>query len=222
MEDVGTVTTMNTGVTLIAKWGKERITLEGLNSETTIRCVKDLLSERTGVLQKRQKLIGLSAKGGMKVDDDLILSDLKVKNGKSTDPSEGVVHQFIMMGTKEEQIFVDPAEKDDMPDVVDDFDLDFNAGSSEVRFLSQENFSYCRISQWIYWWLKWLQHVANGENLKKFTEHTAVHIMNEPRDGKPLLVLDLDHTLLDFSSRRLQQDSSTNLVGEGMAASMKR
>ena len=64
--------------------------------------------------------------------------------------------------------------------------------------------------------------MANGENLKKFTEHTAVHIMNEPREGKPLLVLDLDHTLLDFSSKRLQQDSSTHVVGAGMAAVMKR
>ncbi len=69
---------------------------------------------------------------------------------------------------------------------------------------------------------KWLQHVANGENLKKFTEHTTVHIMNEPREGMPLLVLDLDHTLLDFSSRRLQEDNSTHVVGQGMAAAMKR
>jgi hypothetical protein len=35
---------------------------------------------------------------------------------------------------------VDPKEKDDLPDVIDDFDLDFNAGSSE-----------------------WLNHVANGK-----------------------------------------------------------
>lgn len=123
----------NTGVTLVAKWGKEKITLEGLNTETTIGNVKDLLSERTGVLQKRQKLIGLSAKDGVKVNDDLMLGDLKVKNGKIKDDKEGIVHQFIMMGTKEEQIFVDPGDKEDLPDVVDDFDLDFNAGSNEVR-----------------------------------------------------------------------------------------
>ncbi len=103
-----------------------------------------------------------------------------------------------MMGTKEEHIFVDPNDKDGLPDVIDDFDLDFNAGSSE-----------------------WLRHVANGENLKKFTESTAIHIMNEPRPGKPLLVLDLDHALLDFSSRTLQRDSTLQ-VGAGMAAAMKR
>jgi hypothetical protein len=46
--------------------------------------------------------------------------------------------------------------------------------------------------------------------------------MNEPREGKPLLVLDLDHTLLDFSSKTLQRDNGTHQVGAGMAAAMKR
>ena len=135
------ISNYHAGVTLIAKWGKERITLEGLNAETTVGKVKDLLSERTGVLQKRQKLIGLSAKGGAKISDDIMLGDLKVKSGKSNDANECIVHQFIMMGTKEEQIFVDPGEKDDLPDVVDDFDLDFNAGSSEVRTRYSSHFN---------------------------------------------------------------------------------
>jgi ubiquitin-like domain-containing CTD phosphatase 1 len=185
------------GVTMIAKWGKERVTLDQLDSETTIGTLKDLLSERTGVLPKRQKLIGLKAQSS-KIHDGILLKDLKLKNGKKNGTSEGIVLEFIMMGTKEEHIFVDPNDKDGLPDVIDDFDLDFNAGSSE-----------------------WLRHVANGENLKKFTESTAIHIMNEPRPGKPLLVLDLDHALLDFSSRTLQRDSTLQ-VGAGMAAAMKR
>ena len=122
----------NPGLTLMAKWGKERIVLEGLNGEATIGNVKDLLEDRTGVLPKRQKLIGLTAIGGAKVTDALTIGDLKVKSGKSQDGYSGVVHSFIMMGSREEHIFVDPSEKDDLPDVVDDFDLDFNAGSSEV------------------------------------------------------------------------------------------
>jgi ubiquitin-like domain-containing CTD phosphatase 1 len=122
------------GITLVAKWGKERISIDSLDENTTIGQVKDLLSERTGVLQKRQKLIGLTVKGRSKVDDNVIIGDLKLKAGKKTDPSRKI-HEFIMMGTKEEQIFVDPGDKDDLPDVVDDFDLDFNAGSSEVSRL---------------------------------------------------------------------------------------
>lgn len=121
-------------VVLVAKWGKVRITLEQLALETTIAQVKNLLFEKTGVLPKRQKLIGLAAKkGGAKVGDENLLGDLKVK-GKKSIQDDGVVHQFILMGTAEADIFVDPGDKDDLPDVVDDFDLDFNAGSSEVSF----------------------------------------------------------------------------------------
>ena len=106
------------------------------------------------------------------------------------------------MGTPEDEIFVDPAERgDDLPDVMDDFDLDWNAGSAE-----------------------WLHHKAAQDNLKKFTAQTPVHVMHPPRDGKPLLVLDLDHTLLDFSSKTLQEDTSaaTRIPGQGLAAAMKR
>lgn len=186
------------GITLIAKWGKERVVLENLDGETTVGAVKDLLAQRTGVLSKRQKLIGLKTKSS-KLNDGVVLKDLKVKNAKKTETDGFVSHEFIMMGTKEENIFVDPNEKDDLPEVVDDFDLDFNAGSSE-----------------------WLQHVANGENLKIFTESTIIHTMTEPRPGKPLLVLDLDHTLLDFNSKTLMRDASTLQVGVGSAAAMKR
>lgn len=43
--------------------------------------------------------------------------------------------------------------------------------------------------------------------------------MNEPRENKPLLVLDLDHTLLDFSSKTLQRDTGTT---GAVANAMKR
>ena len=116
-------------VTLVAKFGKERITLENLDAQTTtIGHVKGLLHQQTRVLPKRQKLVGLVAlQGGAKgVHDDLPLSELKSKNNKST-----ITHQFILMGTPEEAIFVDPSERDDLPDVLDDFGLEFNAGSDE-------------------------------------------------------------------------------------------
>ena len=61
---------------------------------------------------------------------------------------------------------------------------------------------------------QWIQHKAKEDNLQKFTESTEVHIINPPRrtaNGahKPLLVLDLDHTLLDFSSRALTENGAT-------------
>jgi hypothetical protein len=130
-------------ITLVAKFGKERITLEDVTKETTIGQVKDLLSEQTGVLPKRQKLIGLTVNAGGSskvIGDNVVLADLKVKPGKKSDPADGIVHHFLMMGTPEENIFVDPSDKDDLPDVVDDFDLDFNAGSSEARYKIVCNF----------------------------------------------------------------------------------
>ena len=128
-----------TVVTLIAKWGKERITLEDLAGDVSIAEVKEMLFERTCVLPKRQKLIGLmsnkSGGGSTKtVGDDVLLADLKVKRKSfNDDQNNNIIHEFILMGTPEEQIFIDPADRDDLPDVVDDFDLDFFAGSSEVR-----------------------------------------------------------------------------------------
>lgn len=193
-QDVAEITALE-GITLVAKWGKERVTLENVSPATTIGQVKVMLSQHTNILPKRQKLIGLVvANGGGKVTDDILVKDLKSKGKKQN--GEGATFQFILMGTQEHHIFVDPHEKDDLPDVIDDFDLDFNAGSEQ-----------------------WLNHVAAGESLKKFTETTVIHIMNEPRQGKPLMVLDLDHTLLDFSSKSILRD--TSIHGES-AAKMKR
>merc|ERR1719410_485055 len=149
-----------------------------------------MLTEETNILPKRQKLIGLVIQSGEKAQDINSIQDLKFKKIKP-------MQEFILMGTSEKEIFIDPTDKDDLPDVVDDFELDFTAGSEE-----------------------WVEHLATGENLKNFTESTTIHVMNEPRDGKPLLVLDLDHTLLDFSSRRLQ--NSNALTSSSLASSMKR
>lgn len=132
--------------TLVAKWGKQRIVLENMTAEDTIGTVKDRLTEQTGVLQKRQKLIGLTAAiGGSKaVNDETKLGDLKVKAAKKDArtlfeerfaSSIGIIHECILMGTAEADIFVDPSDKDDLPDVVDDFDLDFNV-SLQVEELS--------------------------------------------------------------------------------------
>ena len=191
-------------ITLIAKFGKERIHLTGLSPDMTIGQVKGELQQHTHILPKRQKLLGLTAQtGGAKgVHDQLPLSQLKLKNNNATAKQQ---HQFILMGTPEEAIFVDPHQlsSDDLPEVVDDFELDFNAGSD-----------------------LWLRHVSNGENLQKFTAQTAVHLMHPPRPNKPLLVLDLDHTLLDFSSRAFLRnnhpDGAMGVVGHGVAAAMKR
>lgn len=105
------------GITLVAKWGKAgSITLDQLDSDTSIAQVKELLQTHTRILPKRQKLVGLKAVTG-KVEDATTLKELKAKSGKTTAPDGGVVHSFILMGTPEEEIFIDPADRDDLPDV---------------------------------------------------------------------------------------------------------
>ena len=39
---------------------------------------------------------------------------------------------------------------------------------------------------------QWHRSRRNAENLEKFTKSTTINLINEPRQGKPLLVLDLD------------------------------
>ena len=71
-------------VTLIAKWGKEKIELNDLSPTTNIAQVKDMLSEKTNVLPKRQKLIGLTTLTKVKVTDQVLLSELKPKSKAMT------------------------------------------------------------------------------------------------------------------------------------------
>jgi len=179
-------------ITLVAKWGKEQIELSNLSPTTNISQVKDTIREKTNVLPKRQKLIGLTTKSKAKITDGVTLSELKPKPNavSERDGSIHITFNFILMGTPEEEIFVDPDDHDDLPKVVDDFDLDFNAGTDE-----------------------WLAHIKTSENLQKFTESTNIYVMNEPRPGKPLMVLDLDHTLLDFCRRTVERSANGNSDG---------
>ena len=200
----------------------------------TILDLKRRLTTSTNVLEKRQKLIGLNLKSNNKppLDTDQLVN-LKFKTKKvvkqENDDTEitTYLHQFMLVGTAESEILVD-VNPDDVTDVVDDFDCEYNAGSEE-----------------------WRRLIGNGENLKKFTKTTSIFFMNPmrgidgrelpssvdatgaaiptssssssttqqltPRTVKPLLVLDLDHTLLDFSSRAIQNASpESNDVSESL------
>ena len=76
------------------------------------------LEDHTGVLAKRQKIIGMMHKGRMAADD-MALSDVKL--GK----------KLMLIGTAEKDIIVEP-DPEDLPDVFNDLDLDYSGdGSSE-------------------------------------------------------------------------------------------
>ena len=91
--------------------------------------------------------------------------------------------KLTMMGTPESSIFVDPSDMDVLPDVVDDFDSEWNAGTE-----------------------KWFESIRNDVKLREYIDKTDVHFINPLRNNReggryPLCVLDLDHTLMDFSRR---------------------
>ena len=105
-------------VTLVAKYGKEKIELASLPPSTSILEVKELLRQKTGILPMRQKMIGLKvSSGASSVADETRLGELKVRKGG--DSNANVVHQFILMGTPEEAIFVDPSDKGEIQLCVD-------------------------------------------------------------------------------------------------------
>jgi hypothetical protein len=105
-------------VTLVAKYGKEKIELASLPPSTSILEVKELLRQKTGILPMRQKMIGLKvSSGASSVADETRLGELKVRKGGDSNAS--VVHQFILMGTPEEAIFVDPSDKGEIQLCVD-------------------------------------------------------------------------------------------------------
>ena len=211
-----------TTTTLTAKYGKQTITIPNLPSQTTtIATVKQIILEQTNILPKRQKFIGLTlrketqqpshnqqedSKRRKIIQDECTLDKLDIKKPKEcTFDFNGNVlhahHSFILMGTPEQEIFIDP---DDISSsmssgtntVMNDFDFDFNAGSSE-----------------------WKQHFANHTNLVEKTHSTNVHVMNPPRNGKKLMVLDLDHTLLDFSSKKIVNSDRAAAAAANAAAS---
>jgi hypothetical protein len=67
------------------------------------------------------RLIGL-IKGKLPTDDTLLGEFIKPKQD-----SAPIV--FTLMGTPDDKLFVDPADRDDLPEVFDDFNLDYEVES---------------------------------------------------------------------------------------------
>jgi len=97
--------------------------------------------------------------------DDTMLCDIALKNPQ----------KVMLIGTMEEDIFVDPKDKSDLPLVFADFECEYTPES-----------------------MQWHYAKENQSKLDKRTRSANIYLMHPPRCGKKLLVLDLDHTLLDI------------------------
>ncbi|XP_027201980.1 ubiquitin-like domain-containing C-terminal domain phosphatase 1 [Dermatophagoides pteronyssinus] len=153
---------------IVVKWSGNEYIIDNLNDVATILNLKECIYGKTGVKPERQKLIGLKTNNGRTVDDDTKIEHLVMKPG----------FKVMMIGSKEEQIANIDLDPSDIPNVINDFDIDDEA----------------------------LDQVAihnKGEYLAKVEKRIKdikINVMNEPRDGKKLLVLDIDYTLFDHRS----------------------
>ena len=102
---------------LLFSFNKAKIAIQ-VPTDSTVADVKLELEDHTGVLAKRQKIIGMMHKGRM-APDSMPLSDVTL--GK----------KLMLIGTAEKDIIVEP-DPEDLPDVFNDLDLDYSGdGSSE-------------------------------------------------------------------------------------------
>ena len=121
--------------------GKE-LMLPSLASDACVGDLKALLQDETAVPAKRQKLIGL-VKGKIP-EDETSLASLGLR-GEAP-------YSFMLMGTPDDKLFIDPCDRDDLPEVVDDLDADFLTLSVE-----------------------WHRSRKNAAQLAKFTKSTEIN-----------------------------------------------
>ena len=151
--------------------------------------LKAAITDETQVPAKRQKLIGL-VKGALPPDESK-LAELVGPRGEKP-PTK-----FLLMGTPDDKLFVDSKDRDDLPEILDDLDPDF-----DYQALSDE-------------WHRSRRHAAT---LEKFVAKTEINWLTPRRKGKKLLVVDLDHTLLDFNRHDPPTQVSANSKRPGMDA----
>ncbi|PHT97039.1 Ubiquitin-like domain-containing CTD phosphatase 1 [Capsicum chinense] len=148
-------------LTLTVKWSGKEHTVR-VCCDDTVGELKRRICEVTNVLPKRQKL--LYPKVGSKLaDDSLLLSQIPLKASL----------KMTMIGTIEEDIFVDQVES---PDIIDDFELELE---ETVDIKDKE---------------------INQQKLRRRIEQHKIVLCNPCRQGKKLLVLDIDYTLFDHRS----------------------
>lgn len=148
-------------LTLTVKWSGKEYTVR-VCADDSVAELKRRICELTNVLPKRQKL--LYPKIGNKLSDDsLLLSSIPLKSSL----------KMTMIGTVEEDIFVDPV---DSPEIVDDFEI----GQDEAVDIKDKE--------------------VNKQKLKRRVDQYKIELKNPCRPGKKLLVLDIDYTLFDHRS----------------------
>lgn len=133
------------------KWNGNDYKLSNLLESNSINDLKNELYKLTNVMPERQKLLGLKTNAGQIVTNETLLIDLKYKSGT----------KIMMMGTCEEKIKDINEIPENMPEIIDDFDIGKNA--DEIELHNKE------------------------ENLAKINRRVKeykINILNDPRPNK--------------------------------------
>ncbi|CUA67765.1 hypothetical protein RSOLAG22IIIB_03192 [Rhizoctonia solani] len=150
-------------ISLKFTWSLKQHTVSVAESDCVLD-LKDKLFALTRVPNERQKILGL-VKGKLP-DDSVRIADMKFAPTK----------KFTLVGTPVGEEFKEISE-DQLPDVVNDLDLQIDASSAEAKSMAEDK--------------------RNIRKILEAAKNLSINVMYPLRPGKKLLVLDLDYTLLD-------------------------
>ena len=162
--DLGSPTESKNSVIVTVKWRDNNYSFS-LHLTSPLSELRMLIEGLTNVPSKNQKLIGLTKKIGLKLDDSASIESHQpiVKNN---------IIKITLIGTPDAEL---ANFQQKTVETVEAVFNDFSHGYSPAT------------KEW--------------QQLQEFSQKTFINFINPPRAGKKLLVLDLDHTLLDFSSK---------------------
>jgi len=150
---------------IVVKWAGKEYSIDDIDTAMdTVMDLKVKIMDKTGVRPERQKLLNLKAKGKA-ATDDMKIGTLGLKTN----------FKLMMMGSLEETIAETQSKPENLPEVINDFDIE----EEEVAIQDRE---------------------FNLEKIEKRVRDYEVKVINPSREGKKLLVLDIDYTLFDHRS----------------------
>lgn len=160
--------------------GEEQKHLE-LQAKFKSSVIPVLVSPESTVGQLKQALFALT---NVQVDKQKLVGLVCTDKAQKLDDNTVIgsltikKNTFMLIGNPDEEILKDLNEED-YASIVDDLDVDYSA--EETKEMSH-----------------------NPEHLRlmtKYTEKLHINIINPPRPGKKLLVLDLDYTIFDMKGK---------------------
>ncbi len=133
------------------KWNGNDYKVANLLESNSVNDLKNELYKLTNVMPERQKLLGLKTNSGQAAVNETLLIDLKYKAGT----------KIMMMGTVEEKIEDINKIPENMPEVIDDFDIGKNAEEIDVQ-----------------------NREENLAKISKRVKEYKINILNDPRPNK--------------------------------------